>query len=594
MAAGLIVLAICATSADQAGAATIAVTSASDQLNASPPCSLREAVRAANADADSGGCTSSGSYGSDTVLLGAGVHGLSIGSSGEDGGDQGDLDLTGSLTIAGAGAGSCSGAASCIDPGGIDRALDVPGPNPVVLTLRDLTITGGKVGGDGGAVRNTEAAGALILERVWLTANQAGSGGAVSTPGATVVTDSLLAANNASSAGAIEQKGSALTLTASIVRGNFSTGSGGAGAIALSSSVGGQITGSLLSGNEARVGSGGAIQGSAGGLVLTDTTLEANRALSGGALASRGPTAISRTTMNENRADGPCLSVLPTSGKGGAILHSAPSGGALTLLNSTVSSNHAECGGGGLGLLDSPGTTSFHHVTMTVNSADSGGGGIDSGAGTLIALRGSVLGFNTAGGGAANCGGLGFLSAGGNVETANSCGMSPGLGDLVNSDPGLGPLRFNGGSTRTQQPLSTSLALNQIATGCPGEDQRGSIRPVGGRCDAGAVEAFPAPLCAGVTPTLVGTAGDDSFTGTGDRDVYVGLSGNDTVDGIQGDDLVCGGAGADTLIGGPGKDRLRGESGRDRLFGGPGRDLLEGGADKDKLKGGKGRDKQRQ
>ena len=54
---------------------------------------------------------------------------------------------------------------------------------------------------------------------------------------------------------------------------------------------------------------------------------------------------------------------------------------------------------------------------------------------------------------AGNCAGTGtFASAGFNLESANSCGFNA-AGDLVNTDPHLGPLQNNGGPTPTQALL---------------------------------------------------------------------------------------------------------------------------------------------
>jgi hypothetical protein len=61
-------------------------------------------------------------------------------------------------------------------------------------------------------------------------------------------------------------------------------------------------------------------------------------------------------------------------------------------------------------------------------------------------------------------------------------------------DPQLGPLQDNGGATLTMEPALASPAVAAgVAAACAtppvgGADQRGVIRPVGARCDIGAVE----------------------------------------------------------------------------------------------------------
>jgi glucose/arabinose dehydrogenase/PKD repeat protein len=78
--------------------------------------------------------------------------------------------------------------------------------------------------------------------------------------------------------------------------------------------------------------------------------------------------------------------------------------------------------------------------------------------------------------------------------------------------------------------------------------------------------------CAGKTPTIVGTKGDDRLVGTERADVIAGLGGNDRLIGQSGNDRLCGGAGADVLKGGAGRDLLSGGRGSDRCVGGPGTD----------------------
>ncbi|PPK92100.1 hypothetical protein CLV92_11765 [Kineococcus xinjiangensis] len=95
--------------------------------------------------------------------------------------------------------------------------------------------------------------------------------------------------------------------------------------------------------------------------------------------------------------------------------------------------------------------------------------------------------------------------------------------------------------------------------------------------------------CAGLVPTLRGTAGDDRLTGTNGRDVVMGLGGDDVLDGGNDDDVLCGGAGDDRILGGNGDDVLLGGFGADKLLGGNGDDVLTGGPGADDLLGGRGR-----
>jgi hypothetical protein len=85
------------------------------------------------------------------------------------------------------------------------------------------------------------------------------------------------------------------------------------------------------------------------------------------------------------------------------------------------------------------------------------------------------------------------------------------------------------------------------------------------------------PLCRGLTPTIVGTAGTDVIKGTAKRDVIHGLTGNDTITAVGGNDIVCGGAGDDEINGGAGADVLDGGAGYDSIRGEAGKDTCTSG-----------------
>lgn len=95
----------------------------------------------------------------------------------------------------------------------------------------------------------------------------------------------------------------------------------------------------------------------------------------------------------------------------------------------------------------------------------------------------------------ANC--LGVTSKGYNLSSDRSCAFN-GPGDLNNIDPMLGPLRNNGGATKTMALPSGSPAVDAgDPSGCKvgltllKTDQRGQPRPDPedrGGCDMGAYE----------------------------------------------------------------------------------------------------------
>jgi uncharacterized repeat protein (TIGR01451 family) len=96
------------------------------------------------------------------------------------------------------------------------------------------------------------------------------------------------------------------------------------------------------------------------------------------------------------------------------------------------------------------------------------------------------------------------------------------------------------------------------------------------------------PSC--VTPTISGTAGNDTLVGTNRADVIRAFSGDDQVFAGDGKDLICADLGADLVSGGPKGDTVIGGGGRDRLVGNTGGDLLKGKGGRDRLRGNFGND----
>jgi serralysin len=81
-------------------------------------------------------------------------------------------------------------------------------------------------------------------------------------------------------------------------------------------------------------------------------------------------------------------------------------------------------------------------------------------------------------------------------------------------------------------------------------------------------QVFSYQTCGGLTPTILGTGGDDVLTGTPGDDVIVGGAGNDVITGGGGDDTICGGAGRDRISAGLGRDFISGGPGQDRCTNG--------------------------
>lgn len=158
---------------------------------------------------------------------------------------------------------------------------------------------------------------------------------------------------------------------------------------------------------------------------------------------------------------------------GGGIFNNLSS---PTLDNVTFSGNSANLGGGGY--FNNSGTPKFANVTLSGNSAKVGGG-ISSAV--PITQTNTIVANSPSGG---NCG----MALGGveNLSSDNICGFGVGR-DNVNIM--LSPLGDHGGLTPTHGPMLGSPAIDYgTDTGCTSTDQRGDPRPVGLRCDVGAVE----------------------------------------------------------------------------------------------------------
>lgn len=202
-----------------AGAAVYTPTKLTDSADGvcDADCSLREAVIAANARA-----------GEDVILLGPGVYALSRAGN-ETAANAGDLNLTDDLVLIGAGANRTT-----INGGGLDRIFQVP--VGITVEIRDVTLTNGRSGGAGGAIRNE---GTLTIARSVIQGNStvsgtagAGFGGAILTDGdgsSLTVTDSTLSNNSATGGGGALTIGGRVTLDNVTISGNRSTADFGGG-----------------------------------------------------------------------------------------------------------------------------------------------------------------------------------------------------------------------------------------------------------------------------------------------------------------------------------------------------------------------------
>jgi CSLREA domain-containing protein len=371
--------------------------------------------------------------GMDTIVLpNLGTYTLTIPGTGEDASATGDLDIADELAIQGTGQ-------PTIDGGSLDRVFQMFLPlGPV--GIHGVTIVGGASpsGEDGGAIFNYAD---LTIEGCRILGN---------TSGATIPFGG---------GGGIANSGF-LTLRDSLVSGNSSPGASGGGVASAGPAT---IERSTIDGNWAAAAGGGV--GTTADLVIRESTVSNNFIVSGGlgaGLVINGGT----TTVVDSTVSGNTL----VNGTGAGIFFAT--GTALVVNNSTIARNDAGGSGGGGGIGSFFGPDQPITISNTILTDNSGGTSPDC---------------NTT-----------LTSAGFNLIARPSCPTSGDpTGNLIGGSANLGPLQDNGGSTFTHMLLAGSQALdagnNVLAVGsggpaCAASDQRGGPRPMGARCDIGAVE----------------------------------------------------------------------------------------------------------
>lgn len=474
--------------AGSASAATINVDTKKDEFGAAGTkrCSLREAIRAANADSKFGGCSKGN--GSDTVHLGKGTYKLSIETDGsvEDNDVEGDLDTKSNITLAGRGEKQTAidGNSQKLD----ERIINQKSAN---LTIKDLTLRNGHSVDDdddrGGAVWN-EGANKLTMDHVRVFSNYtfySGGGIAVTDGGTLKLTNSDVEENAADDYGSgitsYDDGGKVLIRNTKIVGNVAENGAAiivGGGRLTLDHSK-------ILNNTGYDYGGGMDLYGN--GATIRFSTISGNRALegAGGAIydeSNDGPVVITNSTFSDNYA----------STYGGGIY--AANTENWTIRNSTFSRNTAvnnDINNGLGGAIANLGATmALENVTMTKNTAYDVSGIYATGGTTT--LRNSIVAGNRDYGddlSIEDCYNFtGLSSLGHNVFGDDTCTPvgSDRHGDSTDPLwPGLRPLAGNGGPTQTNALVSGSPAINH-GKNCPSRDQRGHKRK--GKCDSGAFE----------------------------------------------------------------------------------------------------------
>jgi len=278
---------------------TFVVTKTADTNDGScnADCSLREAIVSANA-------TSS----PDVIALSAGTYALSLAGAGEDAGATGDLDITDSLTINGAGT-----VKTIIDGGALDRVFHIHAGSSVLI--RDLTIRNGRVlDANGGGICNEQ--GFLTLVNCSVADNVA-DGDDAPTVEANV------------RGGGLYTDGGTLTIDSCTFSGNQARGT-------IGSAIGGgmSVNSGLVSVRNSTISGNSASTGRSAGTPYAD-------ARGGGIFQAGAMMNVQNCTIASNSAA--VLKEAPFTSIGGGIENQSGSG-ALKLTGTIVAGNHAAIG----------------------------------------------------------------------------------------------------------------------------------------------------------------------------------------------------------------------------------------------------------
>ncbi len=504
-------------------------------LTAAAPCSLREAVIAANGAGP----------GTQNIFLTSGkTYTLSISDkipdpakmppeiTDEDNALTGDLDLKNDINILTTGNEQAIVTAAS---GFVGRIFHLPNNNTVIISnliIQNGSITNMNGGGisNGGGVGNN--GGNLTLTNVTLQKNSAKSttGGGLNNSGRAITTleNCTITQNDAAQGGGgIYNEGSnSLTINNSKIFANIASYAGGLlsfGKLTLNhveissnnATSSSSTAGIIISGNEAIINDSNIFNNpNTADNSITNVKVSVHENLASPATLTINNSTVTAMVPTTDPKFTKCVNVLN-------------SGGTLSLNGSTLKLETETCTGKGSAIKISnlvSGPKNFQPVTSITNSTLSNynkGFEVDSSVSTvltppaqvtiqqstfnssisgaeaihvdsttannLIDLKNSILAN-----GCSYPGGNPLTSLGFNLEKESSCISSPLGNDQQKKDPQLGSLKNNGGETETYSITSESPAFDKgDCTGLSNPtDQRGITRPKGNACDIGSFESI--------------------------------------------------------------------------------------------------------
>jgi predicted outer membrane repeat protein len=340
------------------------------------------------------------------------------------------------------------------DGGGMYLALNS------VVTVTNSTIISNTAGTDGGGIYGDDPNGTLTIIDSTISENAAGRDG-----------------------GGVYQNAGTLTIEGSDIISNTAQDNGGG----IRKSYGSMSIGTTLIANNTAVDWGGGIHGTDSTVTIDDSTIRDNQVTAagsyGGGLFSSADMTLTNVTVSGN-----------TSLSDGGGIHSQHP---MTLTNVTVSGNTSP-NGGGIVHTSASYTMTLRNSSVVSNTTGGGGGPAGMRLYSWVVMENTIIANNEI----TNCGigsGGSLTSLGYNLESADTCGLNA-TGDITDTNPLIGPLQDNGGTTvgigeatLTHALLPKSPAINAgdpAFSPPPDTDQRGTGFPrvLYGRVDIGAYE----------------------------------------------------------------------------------------------------------
>jgi hypothetical protein len=244
------------------------------------------------------------------------------------------------------------------------------------------------------------------------------------------------------------------------------------------------------------------------GVVLTGNTARTSgnttrAALGGGVyLGIDSELVVLNSTISANTAEAEVTAGAGAASARGGAIFAEPGAQGVTVTNSTISGNIATARTAGTGPVSASGggiagaAVGVQSATISSNSVSATGGASQTFRGANIsglvsppppavtvapALQNTIISSPT---GAANCAGgenagttIPLTSFGNNLASDESCFLGQ-TNDFPNTDPQLGPLADNGGTTPTHLPAESSPAIDMGFSNGLTADQRGLARPI--------------------------------------------------------------------------------------------------------------------